>query len=99
VHEKEKKGWMGQQMINVEKTNNEGESETERVWKQDRQGERAWEGEEVVDGTTDDKCRENKPWGRKQDRQRERACEGEELMDGTTDVEKTKKKGESKTNR
>jgi hypothetical protein len=34
--------------------------QTDREEKQDRQGERAWEGEDVMDGTTDDKFRENK---------------------------------------
>jgi hypothetical protein len=38
---------------NVEKTNNEGESKTDRERKQDIQ-ERRW-----LDGTTDDKCKEN----------------------------------------
>ncbi len=37
---------MGQQMI--KKTNKEGESKTDREKKQDRQGERACEGEEMV---------------------------------------------------
>jgi len=34
-------GWVGHQMINVEKTNKEGESKTDRERKQDRQRERA----------------------------------------------------------
>ncbi len=46
-------GWMGQKMINVEKTNIEGESKTDRESVQEK--ERKW-----LDGTEDDKCRENK---------------------------------------
>jgi hypothetical protein len=52
---------MGQHMINVEKTNNEGESKTEK--------ESVHEAEtRVMDRTADKKCRENRQRGRKQDR-------------------------------
>ncbi len=56
----------------------------------------------------DNRCRENKGKGRKQDRQiekknktdRESVHEKEKKwLDGATDVEKTKKSGESKTDR